>query len=623
MKILSFSLIVACLFLFSPQSQGQSSPLAIAWQAPVGPDAAYGYDSTTCDNTPIGCLNCPPVSLGPPEVWPTKFQCFLSTVLPNVSGVGFVIPWGEIDNCSTTTSCKPDNTCTSNCFNWSYIDNALMDFIHGPVGSGKSWTNGCAGSRPCKIVLIVWLTTDSGNTNLFNNVPNTPKYVFTSAYASSLSSAPQDVVVCRDWQGTNGPSVPWGGTSPITDSCWAAGKDDVGLWNATGPAHILKNPGCMQTNPITTNFSGYPVMYETPIFTAATNFISALALHYSSACAYTSCGNGPTIAKSIAYMRIGPSGGGENTPHCACESSTGGSQCDTSFWPGPQGYSMGSYSDQGYLTQWPGGGLGYVASLYNYIQQQNWAFPIDTPTEKGPPMNSNLSYPDIEASLANQYGLGMGMQAASIGDTVTYATQATPSTAANWAVHFREFPNVPDHHLQTAGPGSPQQAGQFTIGNITPAGLISCTGDCSVFCNSPWAYITGTSIQAYNGIWATIPGNWETVQSGGCTMNTIQLQSPPSGFGTSSGGVVYSAAHLPLLLPFEIQNCRGSFRTICSAELWEETLDWAYGTNTVSNTIGNSPSGDQAYQNAISNFLVGLPDATSMHNHMSTNAKHY
>ena len=213
------------------------------------------------------------------------------------------------------------------------------------------------------------------------------------------------------------------------------------------------------------------------------------------------------------------------------------------------------------------------------------------------------------------------MQAASVGDIVTYPTQPFPSTLENWAVHFREFPNVPVHHLQTMIPGSSPQAAQFIIGSIG-SGQISCTnGDCSVFCNSPWVFVSGTSNPIFNGIWQTLPGNWQTLTTGGCAMNTIQIPSYPS--GTSSGGVVFSPAHLPLLLPFETQQCQGSWQTICSAELWEATLDWAYGTYTTSNMIGTTPSSDLTYQVAIQNFLAGLPSATSVHTHMSTNANHY
>jgi len=176
-------------------------------------------------------------------------------------------------------------------------------------------------------------------------------------------------------------------------------------------------------------------------------------------------------------------------------------------------------------------------------------------------------------------------------------------------------------------PGNPQQAAQFSISNImsdsTGANAtVTCTGsnDCSVFCEAPpWVYISGASIPAFNGIWET-----KFAQQSGCAMYTISIV-PLSGTSfpasaTSTGGVVYSGAHLPVLLPFESQNCQGSFQTICSAELWEESLDWTYGTNTVSGTTGNTNStGETDYQNAINNFLLGLPSATSMHNNLSTN----
>jgi hypothetical protein len=168
----------------------------------------------------------------------------------------------------------------------------------------------------------------------------------------------------------------------------------------------------------------------------------------------------------------------------------------------------------------------------------------------------------------------------------------------------------------------PVHAAQFSITSIgtSPyaAGELYCgsgTGnDCSIFCNSPWVFISGTSNPAFNGIWET--------QAGNCMSNTIQLLAGyPS--GTSTGGLVYSPAHLPLLLPFETQQCQGSFQTICSAELWEETLDWTYGTNTNSYSIGNTGTGDSTYQAAIQNFLAGLPNVTSFHSHMSTNANQY
>ena len=281
-----------------------------------------------------------------------------------------MVPWGVLDDCGgsrhpQSVQCVSDATCTVSvtCFQWSQIDaNLWNNYIHN--SSGFNFNSGCAGGKPCKIVFIVWLTQDSGNVNTYEDIPNTPLYVFTN------TAAPQDVVVCISRQG--GSTTGWTGPPPITDSLWAlgGGVSDYGLWNVN---HAYALPGSSSHLMISTtlippytNFSGYPVMYETPIMTAAENFLSALSLHYSSACTFAACTtglgsaavSGAMIAPYVAYMRIGPSSGGEDYPYCACTSSVGGSQCDTFYWPGKRGYDgvMGEpqgYSDQGYLTAWP------------------------------------------------------------------------------------------------------------------------------------------------------------------------------------------------------------------------------------------------------------------------------
>lgn len=654
-------IILVCLTLLRTAvlCQAQSNPLLIAWQAPAPPTAdgqgwAQAYNpnkdlvqGTTCYNQ-------------------TQFACFIAYVLPKISGIGVVVPWAGMDSCGAT-QCYADDVCDGTskpCFKWSWLDTPMLAYLQATIGTTKSWSNGCAGGRPCKVVLIVWLTADTGNANLYtgqpysinNPFPNTPTYVFTPDWANFAGGcsqtnpcAPQDVLVCQEHQGGS-----WGLTGPPMQSSFANNcAGDVGLWNANGTNKLVDN-GCWSTSPVTTNFSGYPVMYENPIYYAARNFIRALSIHYSPNCTYANCGSGPTIAQSIAYMRVGPSGGGENYPACACKSSSGGAQCDSpptassSFWPGPQGFSSQahSYTDQGYLTTWTGNNdaSGYVASLYSYIRSRNWAFPVDSPMEHGPPQNMNYTYPDTEASLANQNGLGMGMQALNIGDLVTYAANTYnyfapilsffPSTVENWAVNFREFPNVPVHHLQTEQPGSPTAA-RFTISDITISNIctgstcqqatIHCSssnGDCKAFCPvAPWVYIDQSSNPAFNGIQQV----YAPPPSRSCGSNTINLIGTfPYAPNTSySGGYVYSGVHLPALLPFVTQQCQGSLQTVCSVEIWEEILDWAYGTSTISATTGDTSSGDPAYQTAIQNYLSGLPNTTSFHINMSTNANHY
>jgi hypothetical protein len=350
--ILIFSARIAC--------QAQTSPLLIAWQAPA-PKGTTGGWFLAYDPNPHAGNNCTGYS----------FDCFISTVLPNISGIGVVVPWAGIDTCGTYASpsqCYADDTCnftTKPCFNWGWLDAPLMKYLQATIGAGKTWSNGCAGGRPCKIALIVWLTADTGDENLYTGAPyslttpfpNTPPYIFAQGWANMAGwanpasgctppsiCAPQDVLVCQQHKGGG---AGWPVTPPMIDpftpgtSC----AGDVGLWNAQ-TSNILKGTCWSTFVAPNTNFSGYPVMYENPIFYAARNFIRALSIHYSPNCNYPSgaCGNGPMIAQSIAYMRIGPSGGGENYPTCACRSSSGGTQCDSpnptsTFWPGPQGYS--------------------------------------------------------------------------------------------------------------------------------------------------------------------------------------------------------------------------------------------------------------------------------------------
>jgi hypothetical protein len=86
-----FTLALVILQLLAAGSVLAQAPLVIAWQAPPGMDA-YGYNSATY--TSPGC--------GATAV--TQFARFTQSVLPKVSGAGFVIPWGLIDNCATLTN---------------------------------------------------------------------------------------------------------------------------------------------------------------------------------------------------------------------------------------------------------------------------------------------------------------------------------------------------------------------------------------------------------------------------------------------------------------------------------------------------------------------------------------
>jgi hypothetical protein len=153
----------------------QNPPKVIAWQAPTGPSYT---------NVPPNCLA--PYShdyfFGPTG---HASEGFLSGVLPSISGIGVGVLWGCVDQCSTTSYMGPCALPTTtmmcpggqpwdnlweDCFQWSYLDSALLDYIN----------NTPTPFTTKKIILIVQPVNDSG----MNNFNFTPAYVFDDTYAA-------------------------------------------------------------------------------------------------------------------------------------------------------------------------------------------------------------------------------------------------------------------------------------------------------------------------------------------------------------------------------------------------------------------------------------------------------
>jgi hypothetical protein len=255
-----------------------ASDLVIAWQAPD-----CSSNSTSCQN-------------------------FLRYVLPYISGIGVVVHWKDIDNCSSTAPCSSESA-----FDWAVIDDDLNAYINahvGPPTSVNTFADGCANGKACKIILIIQPETDSGGNNTY-----TPAYVFTTNWATTLSGSlahtvsPQDVSACTSWQGNGASDLPftvgtggWNGTSFVVwnyNNCFSPTGSDLSCKCTSG--------SCANTN-----FSGFPVVYEQPILQAYQNFLKYLAIHYSS----SGSGYGSEISPYLAYVRAGMSQGGEDYPNC-------------------------------------------------------------------------------------------------------------------------------------------------------------------------------------------------------------------------------------------------------------------------------------------------------------------
>jgi hypothetical protein len=229
----------------------------------------------------------------------TYFDDFTKGVLPHIAGPGFTIAWSAVEHCSQTAPCEAEAT-----YDWAAVDTNIKNYVRNP---STPFDTGCGG-HACRIILIVQSTSDSGNIN-----DATPAYLFSQEYASSVGAdAPQDVVICNNTQGGSihlgGKTVP----APITSTRnWS--EPEFAAWNVASGALLTSPTDLAITGTFpTSNFSGFPVVYEMPFRLAYQHFIRDLLKHYSSA----GSGDGPMIAPYIAYIRFGMSEGGENLQQC-------------------------------------------------------------------------------------------------------------------------------------------------------------------------------------------------------------------------------------------------------------------------------------------------------------------
>jgi len=154
------------------------------------------------------------------------FNDFMTSILPNISGVSVSMPWSEIE------------TSQGN-YDFSLFDASLQPYE-------------AAGAQ---VNLIVWPATEGGN-NDPNSVGSTPAYVFTPQWASSVGALnPQDMAVCASYTGDS--------SNPFYSE--AASGSGGGMWNINTSGDL----------------SGLPVSYELPFMIAYQKFIAQVVAHYN------------------------------------------------------------------------------------------------------------------------------------------------------------------------------------------------------------------------------------------------------------------------------------------------------------------------------------------------------
>ncbi len=268
----------------------------------------------------------------------SRVKSLETNILPNITGLAIHVNWNQLDDCTNGGQSWPcfetggtgalgQATGGEGAYNWSVIDNQIEDFLNGST---------CFGGAPCKFFIIVQPEDDSGGSNSY-----TPPYVFTTQYANHVGApAPQDVMACTTWPGNEKANEPiqaaGGNWNNITGN-------DVAVWNVSTGTILSGSDFVLTNNFPTNNLSGFPVVYEAPIFTAYENLIKNMIIHYSS----KGSGDGPKIYQNLAYVRIGVATGGEDAPGCATAAVVRGTNGEVPYgdWQAGVAYPAGSLVD--------------------------------------------------------------------------------------------------------------------------------------------------------------------------------------------------------------------------------------------------------------------------------------
>ena len=576
-------------------------------------------------------------------------------------------------------------------FNFCELDKDLLAYIN-YSGTGTPFT----GKR---IAIIIWGASDQNPNNSFDTPSYVFTTAWASDPRVSSQPQDAIVCGAWPGNVNSGTSCPvvLGSASKVGNkdfAIWNAGTLPNSCVILSGGGDLKCSTTCSSLE-----FGGFPIVYEKPYMVGYQNFLRAFAQYYSPTSpnpngrqiapyiGYVRVGLGqggenqpfcatlgtiipPTTITTSAQTPAGylvetngnlyvATGSGKGTsaniPACDTPGCTGGPDgtipgwyntgmytsgaSTNAMWPGPAGVQGGQskqYTDNGYLSQFPNGATGYVASMVSFLKGLGASFPFAISAHNGPPADSTVAYADSNAIMASLNGIGFGMQTLSVADSFTYAAGQYSATSpyapsvSDWVHNFRTLP-APVHYLQSYYPGS---NGSFAAGypissisiNSPAAGIItiSCVSDCSFYAGGP-IYITGSADSGMNGIW---PTTCATTATGTCVSSTNNIELAPMPFPTGliggNNGIVWSPNYWPITMPFGIQSDATSF------EIYECDLDFALGLypgNTTTSWVmsGNgciepqsiggittpvAGPGTSGYPNALNSAIIGQPTST-------------
>jgi hypothetical protein len=335
-------------------------------------------------------------------------------VLPHIDGVTLLEPWGADQGGLGFETSNVGNTASAG-YNYANFDATVSNGSTGYLDS-PYW--------PARAQIGIMLAPITGAPALGGNT-FTPNYVFSNAYATSLTSAAQPVAACTNYPG-NG---------------------------ATLPANLVST---INTIGVTLNDlrTGWPGMFAAPALTAWEAAAANAVAHYNT-------------KTWPAFLRIAPGQGGESFMSCTAQWETYLSQNDAQL-----------------KTTWEN----WIQSLVNAGAAAAPTMPLEVVTNCQSCVSGGTidnTWGDLTAQYAEgaspQWYLGAnGLAQSDIALFGLYGTTSGSGISSDHAFIWSQYPAI-GKVFQTLNFTDPTAAGTGSLTNLLPwqAGLCAGAGTCT------------------------------------------------------------------------------------------------------------------------------------------------
>jgi hypothetical protein len=444
---------------------------------------------------------CPSGTGGSPQ-----YCNYQISVLPNIKGTVFGVTWAQ-GNVISGTDVGVESNSTPGQYNWTGFDAMVNGYAEQTCGA-----NLASGGAPCLVSFAMGMAENHGLLNSGNGNTFTPQYIYGQSWSNNVAPtwatgttylAKQDVMYGGTYyqnNGTNGSCISSGSGGPASDTgCpWTSTGSNAAVQDATfGTEYLVGSNSNWPTLGSVANLNsatcvggtaactaaivaqGAPVTFETPVFAAWKNFLTAFFQHIAAA----------PYASQVRYVRTGiGQASGESYPW------------DASLL---QPLSGGTQTTLG--NTW----LAFHASYVNDLEAaRNMNFPA-----AGLNITSNGCLPAVPCSWADQeaadgaaIGAGPGSESLQVADVTAYAGGTNCSN--DWCLVFTLYgPTAPFVELQeleaSSTTGRPGMLNQFVPFGVEMRGnaplyleIVAADLECSFVSGYSGSNCPGTGLYA-------------------------------------------------------------------------------------------------------------------------------